>query len=80
MRINIKHLSPNRLDDVVIDIYSNISKKLNKLPKNKLKHKEYPFKLLQYSPKELMFYCEGNLLETKNIIYYHCHPFPPRRL
>ena len=76
---DVKCLSPKKLSDVVIGTYVDIGKRLeNVKEETKSTYKKYPFKLPQYSPKELMFVAEGNLFSAKKIIYYHFHPFPPR--
>jgi len=75
----IKHLSPKKLDDVMFFAYKAIGLNLD-YPKEEKEeeYKKYPFDLPQYSPKELMVHSEGKSFNTKKIIYYHCHPFPPR--
>ena len=79
---NVKHLSHSNLEKTLFNMYSTISNNLAKIKerelKKKIKYKTYPFKLPQYSPGQLIFHLEEEGLITKNIIYYHCHPFPPR--
>jgi SAM-dependent methyltransferase len=77
---SIKGLSPKKIEDVVIDTFAYIGKKIKSISYEKSNESvnRYPFDLPQYSPKELisLLFLQG--LITNSIIYYHCHPFPPK--
>jgi len=75
----IKYLSPKKVEDVVYETYKGIGLQLKEINEDKKEdYERYPFNLPQYSPKELINYFKNKQLSPKKIIYYHCHPFPPR--
>ena len=80
---SIAHLSPiQEQAEVVLNTFREIGQGLEAATvETKFEKKsviKYPFILPQYTPLEVIGFCEKSDLKVNSIVYYHAHPFAPK--